>query len=110
MRVDYSHGSGDTKIAVSSESFGGRSDLPDLESTLDSVRLEGLYRWSERLDATVNLRFERFSTEDWALQDVEPDTLPTILTLGADPYDYNVWAIGIGFRYRFGDRDIALVN
>jgi len=110
LRIDYSHGSGDTKIAVSSESFGGESDLPDLESTLDSVRLEGLYRVSERLDATVNLRFERFSTEDWALQDVAPDTLPTILTLGASPYDYDVWALGIGFRYRFGDRDVALAN
>ena len=110
LRIDYSYGFGETKIDVSSESFGGQSNLPNLESTLNSVQLEGLYRWTERLDATINVRFEHFSTEDWALQDVAQDTLPTILTLGADPYDYDVWAIGIGFRYRFGDRDIALVN
>ena len=50
----------------------------------------------------MHVRYENFSADDWALQDVEPDTLPTILTLGADPYDYDVWAIGIGFRYRVG--------
>ena len=110
LRLDYSHGSGNTSIGVTSLSFGGQSNLPDLESALDSVRLEGLYRWTERLDATINVRFESFSTDDWALQDVAPDTLPTILTLGAEPYNYDVWAVGIGFRYRFGDHDTALTN
>jgi hypothetical protein len=72
------------------------------------LRLEALYRWSDRWETTIDLRNEQFSTEDWALQDVEPDTLPTILTLGADPYDYDVWVVGIGFRYRFGAGDISL--
>jgi MtrB/PioB family decaheme-associated outer membrane protein len=110
LLANYSHGVGDTKIAVTSLSFAGESRLPDLASTLNSLQLEGHFRWTDRLDATFNLRFERFSAEDWALQDVAPDTLPTILTLGAEPYDYNVWALGIGFRYRFGIGDIALIN
>jgi hypothetical protein len=84
--------------------------LPKLSSTLDSFRLSGLYRWSERVETTFNYRFERFFTADWALQDVAPDTLPTVLTLGAAPYDYNVWALGIGFRYHFGSRQLALVD
>jgi MtrB/PioB family decaheme-associated outer membrane protein len=110
LRFDYTRGDGATKIVVASKSFGGQSVLPDLKSTLDSLRLEGTYRWSERFNMTMDLRFEGFSSEDWALQDVLPDTLPTILTLGAQPYDYNVWAMGIGFRYNFGTADIALVN
>ena len=110
LRLDYSHGIGDTQIQVNSASFGGASQLPDLESTLDSLRLEGVWRWSDRLDATFNIRYESFTTEDWALQDVAPDTLSTVLTLGAEPYDYNVWLVGVGFRFKFGDRDIALAN
>ena len=101
LKLDYTHGNGETDILVSSQS-GGQSLLPDLTSTLESLRLEANYRWSDRWEAVVNVRYENFSADDWALQDVGPDTLPTILTLGADPYDYDVWAIGIGFRYRVG--------
>jgi len=49
---------------------------------------------------------ERFELSNWAL--VGPDTLPTILTLGAQPYDYDLWAIGVGIRYGFGGEKPAL--
>lgn len=108
LRFDYSRGDGDTKILVSSEN--GDSTLPKLSSTLDSLRVETAYRWSDKLDVTLELRYESFSTDDWALQNVAPDTLPTILTLGATPYDYDIWALGIGLRYFFGNRSVVLIN
>jgi MtrB/PioB family decaheme-associated outer membrane protein len=99
LQLDYARAEGNTKIDVTSGA-GGQSRFPDLESTLDSLRLKLLYRWSDKLDAVLRLRYESFSAEDWALQGVAPDTLPTILTLGAQPYDYEVWMFGIGVRYR----------
>ena len=104
---DYNRGNGETRIALDSLS-GGPSSLPDLESTLDSANLEASYAFSERWSGTFRLRYERFELKDWAL--VSQTTLPTILTLGAQPYDYDVYAVGIGFRYRFGDADITLVE
>ncbi|MDH5621071.1 MAG: MtrB/PioB family outer membrane beta-barrel protein, partial [Gammaproteobacteria bacterium] len=80
---------------------GGVSPLPDLESTLDSLRIEAGYRWNERLQGFLDLRYESFKLEDWAM--VAPDALPSILTLGEDPYDYDVWAVGVGVRYSFGN-------
>ena len=47
-----------------------------------------------------NEQWERFETKDWALDGVLPDTLPTVLTMGASAYDYDLWAIGIGVRYK----------
>ncbi len=105
FRFDYNRGDGETKINIDSQS-GGASALPDLQSTLDSVRIEGGYRFTERLYGTLDLRMERFELSNWAL--VGPDTLPTILTLGAQPYDYDLWAIGVGIRYGFGGEKPAL--
>lgn len=107
VRFDYNRGNGTTSIDVFSVS-GGQSRLPDLESTLNSATLEASYRWTERLEATLNLRFEHFEVDDYTL--VSAATLPTVLTLGADPYYYNVWAAGIGIRYSFGGGEISLAE
>jgi hypothetical protein len=108
FRLDYSNGEGDTDILVNRS--GLASALPKLTSSLDSLRAEMAWRWSEKLDLTLDVRFESFLTDDWALADVAPDTLPTVLTLGASPYDYDVWALGIGFRYYMGNRNTELAN
>ena len=98
---------GQTTVDVYSLS-GGESRLPDLKSTLDSARIEARYRWSERVDATFDLRYEQFELDDYTL--VSPATIPSVLTLGAEPYDYDVWALGVGIRYKFGGGDITLAD
>jgi MtrB/PioB family decaheme-associated outer membrane protein len=107
LSVDYSRADGETRIELISLS-GGPSQLPNLESRLDSGRIEASYAFNDRLEATFSLRYERFELEDWAL--VSPTALPTILTLGAEPYDYDVYAAGFGIRYRFGTDKIELVD
>jgi hypothetical protein len=73
--------------------------FPDLESTMDSVRLQLVWHRSAQLAVNLGLRYERFEAEDWALEGVAPDTVPVVLTMGAEPYDYDVVLIGIGFTY-----------
>lgn len=102
LELDYTRAVGTTDIRVTGGS--GPPQFPDLESALDSLRVHLLYHWSERLEARILLRYENLPTEDWALEGVEPDTLPTVLSLGARPYDDEVWMIGIGFRYLLGER------
>ena len=34
-------------------------------------------------------------------------TIPVILTLGAKPYDYDVFMFGIGFRYTIGGAEAS---
>ena len=84
---------------------GGLSLFPDLESTLNSLRLTLAYHLSDRLDVALRLRYESFKVEDWGLQDVGPATIPVVLTLGASPYDTDVFKFGIGFRYLIGGAD-----
>lgn len=101
LTFDYSRALGTTIISVDNSFF------PDLESTLDSVRLELAWRSSERMEWSAEVRYESFSTEDWAIAGLEPTTLPTVLTFGADPYDYNVLLFGLGFRYHIGELEIG---
>ena len=102
LQLDYTRAIGTTEIDVTGG--GGPSQFPDLETTLDSLQARIFYRWSEKLEVGLQLRYENFTTHDWALQGVAPDTLPTILTLGAQPYDDEVWLAGISFRYLIGER------
>ena len=102
LTLDYTHSDGETEILFAGQSVS-TAPLPELESTMDSLRLSLRYKISARFDANIGVQYERFETADWALNDVQPDTIPTVLTMGASPYDYDVWVFGIGFRYRIGE-------
>ena len=104
LQLEYTRADGTTEIDVTNVG-GPPGPFPDLKSTLDSLRVRVLYRRSGKLEAGLQLRYEKFRTDDWALEGVAPDTLPSILTLGATPYDDNVWMAGISFRYLLGNRE-----
>ncbi|RLA31130.1 MAG: hypothetical protein DRR11_11605 [Gammaproteobacteria bacterium] len=80
------------------------SSFPELESTLHQIRLGFSFHYSENLDLQANYFYEGFSSRDWALDDVEVDTVPNLLSLDADPWDYNVHSIFLGIQYRFDTR------
>ena len=105
LQMDYMRSDGSSEIKLTSS--GELSQFPDLESTLDHFRLKVSYLRSERLELSLNLRYQSFSTEDWALKGIGPATIPVVLTLGADPYDDDVFVFGLGFRYGMGGDSAA---
>ncbi len=102
LSIDYLFTDGSTSINMREN--GVDNLFPDLESELESLRVRVNYRKSDRLDVDLSLRYESFQTKDWAIEGVEPDTIRTVLTFGADPYDYSVWVFGVSFRYLIGER------
>jgi MtrB/PioB family decaheme-associated outer membrane protein len=102
VTMDYTRSAGNTEIALATAA-GDADSLPDLASTLDSFRMRLSWRKTARMTLYLSARYERFVVDDWALQGVQADTVPVILTLGAEPYDYHRMLIGIGIRYRAGD-------
>ncbi len=101
LTLDYSHSQGETEILYSGMAVAAEP-LPELESTLDALRLSLDYQWSEKLRLSFVLRSESFETDDWALDGVLTDSIPNVLTMGATSYDYDVWAFGVSFRYLTG--------
>jgi len=99
VSVRYAKGTGE--IGVDS-SFSGAGPYPDLKTDLKGGELDVGYKLTSKLDLRFRVRYEDYSSSDWALQGVEPATIPTVLTLGADPDDYSVVLTTLSFRYSFG--------
>jgi MtrB/PioB family decaheme-associated outer membrane protein len=105
LEVTYTHADGDSRTSIKGVDAG---NFPTVRSNLDSFKAEFAYGLTERLDAAFTFWHERYSSDDWAIAGIVPDTLPTVLSLGADPYDYSVNYVGVSLRYFFGPRKLAL--
>jgi MtrB/PioB family decaheme-associated outer membrane protein len=77
-------------------------EFPENESDFESVRFAAYYHVNDALKLGVGVLFEELETSDWALEGVQPATLPTLLALGADPYNYDVRVISFTVSYYFG--------
>jgi MtrB/PioB family decaheme-associated outer membrane protein len=101
LTLDYTRSEGTSEIGIDSAAAQA-AQFPDLETTLDYLRLRLGFEQSARLAWNLDLRYQSFKAEDWALEGVAPDAIPLVLSLGALPYDDETVIVGIGVRYRMG--------
>ena len=99
LSLRYAKGTGDIDVT---SNFSGSGAYPALETNLKGAELAVGYRLNRSIDLRFTLRYEDYSSADWALAGVEPATVPTVLSLGADPDDYDVYLVSISMRYSFG--------
>ncbi len=99
--INFRYAKGTGEIGVDS-SFSGSGRYPDLKTDLKGADFDMGYHLNSKLELRFRVRYEDYSSSDWALQGVEPATIPTVLTLGADPDDYNLHLVTLSFRYTFG--------
>jgi MtrB/PioB family decaheme-associated outer membrane protein len=100
--IEYTYASSDGDIENNTN--GLESDFPTLQTRLHQLRLGLDYPYSDALSLKFGYMYERFDTVDWALQDVGPATVPNLLSLGADPYNYSANVFFVGVRYVFDSR------
>lgn len=75
--------------------------FPDLETTIHSLDFRADYRLNKQSSVRLSYLYEHFRTEDFALDDVQEDTIDRILSLGNSSPDYNEHFIGLSLIYRF---------
>ncbi len=105
LDLSYTRAEGESDTTITGVAGGG---FPTVTSELDSFEADFTYSFSDRLDLVLGWQYESFDSDDWAWAGIDPDTLPTILSLGADPYEYDVNYVTATVRYFFGSRKIAL--
>jgi MtrB/PioB family decaheme-associated outer membrane protein len=104
LQLDYLRSEGTSKINLDSAAASA-GQFPDLETTLDYLRLRLGFRQSDRIEWNFYALYRAFKSEDWALEGVTPDALPLLLSLGATPYDDEQVIVGVGFRYAMGGKE-----
>jgi MtrB/PioB family decaheme-associated outer membrane protein len=83
--------------------LGGLAQVfPQNSSRLDTLRITTTYQRSAALQIHLRYTYEQYNSNDWALDGVEPSTLPNLLALGLQPYQHTVSLFALTVRYQFG--------
>jgi len=104
LNLDYTYAKGQSDTTITGVSAGA---FPTVNSKLNTLKADFTYGLSKRTDIVFSYWHERLSSDDWAIQGVEPATLPTVLALGYDPNNYSVNYVTASVRYYFKPRGAA---
>jgi hypothetical protein len=106
LAVDLDWYFSNTHGDIATFAFSGDSFLPPLRTRMNGGQIAARYQWNPALSIHATVRYERFDSNDWQLDSVEPAATPTLLSLGADAYDYDAKMFMLSFRYRFGGLEV----
>jgi MtrB/PioB family decaheme-associated outer membrane protein len=100
LNVDftYADSTGENVVAIDNTTQDG--PFPNLATELTSLRVTLDYQWRESTTIRVGYWYENYDASDWSLQGVDPATVPNLLSLGADPFDYDVNTVMVSIVYR----------
>ena len=94
--IDYTVSQSSGEISIESS-----TPFPTLRTRFDSLKLFANYRLKETVDLQAAFWHENYQSSDWTLNDVAPDIISNVLTLGEEAPSYEVNLISLSVRYRF---------
>jgi hypothetical protein len=77
------------------------SDYPKLKTALTSLKLWTEYRYRSNLAFKISYWYQDYSADNWAVDNLQEDSINNLLLLGEDTQDYDVHVVGVSFAYRF---------
>lgn len=80
---------------------GAVTPYPDLETDLTSLKLWTQYHYRKDISLKLSYWYEDYSADNWALDNLQENSIGNLLLLGEDTQDYNVHAIAVSVIYRF---------
>ncbi|MGD8559565.1 MAG: MtrB/PioB family decaheme-associated outer membrane protein [Gammaproteobacteria bacterium] len=92
--ADYSYADSEGDISVNPG-----TPYPTLTSTRHTFKLYGDYQLNERSVLHVSFHYEDYEEKNWAVDDVAPNTVGSVLTMGEISPDYSIGVLGVSLRY-----------
>ena len=80
---------------------GGMTPYPDLKTRLTSLKLWTQYRYRKDVSWNLGYRYERYDADNWALDNLQADSVTNLLLLDEETADYDVHVIAASVRYHF---------
>jgi hypothetical protein len=90
-----------SKGAISVTTAANEPAFPDLSTSRDSLRLYATYRLKDNVALRAGYWYERYESDDWALDGVAPATISNVLTFGQLAPQYRVHVFAASVRYKF---------
>jgi len=100
LGVDYTYSDTNSNIDVTAET-ANTAPLPDLVAKLQSFSLWASLQTGSRSSIRVSAEKSKLMSQDWGLDNVNPDTLTNVLLLGESAANYDLWLISGSWTYRF---------
>ncbi|HTV49659.1 MAG TPA: MtrB/PioB family decaheme-associated outer membrane protein [Steroidobacteraceae bacterium] len=100
LGVDYVHAPSRDDDSILSGGASTADDFPENRTKLDSLWANLTYHWTKALNVRLRFGHERYDSSDWALDGVGPATIPTVLSMGEQPYRYRVNIVQLSAQYR----------
>lgn len=86
---------------ISVNTFAPGVMFPDLETSLDTLKLYADYKLKDNMTLHAVYLYERYDSKDWTLDGVDVSTISNVLSFGEVPPEYKVQALMVSLGYRF---------
>ena len=101
LQLDYTYSDALTETDTQQGSNLNADPLPDLKTILHSLNVRANYRILDNMRLQLSYRYEFFVTDDYALDNISPDSIDEVLSLGNVSPDYNAHVVGLSAFYEF---------
>jgi MtrB/PioB family decaheme-associated outer membrane protein len=101
LGADYVYAKSKSEVDVTAGSSLTTAPLPVSITRLNSLGVYGKYKMRQDMALKARYWIEKFRSTDWAADNVDPNTLANVITLGEDSPGYTVHVLTISFVYRF---------
>lgn len=75
--------------------------FPDLSTKVHTLKLSAEYRFKKQTSFRLSYLYENYSSKDWAVHDIYPDSLRNVLTIGAEAPNYSQHVVSASVNYKF---------
>jgi len=99
--ADYVRSDSEGKVNVTTGTSLTSEPLPVSKTKLDAIGVYAKYKLMKNWSVKVRYWHEKYKSNDWAFDGVDPDTLANVIGMGETSPDYkvNVYAVSVAYRF-----------